>query len=103
MTNLQIITESAIGAGLYTEEEVQAIFESGHALPLYTFKEWQRRGYQVRKGEKAKLSCDIWRRKDKKGTFPTNDGNDVEIDESYFYKHKAHFFTAEQVDAIKAN
>ena len=102
MTNLQIITDSAIGAGLYTEEEVQAIFESGQTLPLHTFKEWQRRGYQVRKGEKAKLTCDIWRRKEKKGTIPMKNGNDEEVDESYFYLHKAYFFTAEQVDAIAA-
>ena len=101
MTNLQIITNSAVANGLFTEEEVRAIFASGGVLPLFTFKEWKRRGYQVRRGEHAALTCDIWRHKEKKGSIPMEDGNDKEVDESHFYKHKAFLFTKEQVDRIE--
>lgn len=100
MTNLQIITESALAVGLYTEEQTAAFFENEGGLPLHTFKEWQRMGYQVRKGEKAALTCYIWRFK-KKSSDKQQDGDEQEIDESHFYKTKAFFFTAEQVDAIK--
>ena len=100
MTNMQIITNTAIAAGLYTEEEVEAIFAEGRTLPLHTFKKWQELGYQVRRGEKAALTCEIWRMKHSKEKLPMQDGNDVEIDESSFFKHKAFFFTAAQVDRI---
>lgn len=97
MTNFQIITNEAINAGLYTAEQAQEIFESGRSLPLHTFKEWQRMGYRIRKGEHAKLTCFIWRFKNKTGMFPQGE-NDVEIDESHFYKTKAHFFDDTQVE-----
>ena len=102
MTNLQIITESALAVGLYTEEQVKAFFENGSSLPLHTFKEWQHMGYQVRKGEKAALTCYIWRFKKKSSDTQPQDGDEQEITEGNFYKTKAFFFTAEQVDAIKA-
>ena len=102
MTNFKIITDSAIAAGLFTEAEATAIIESGASLPVHTFAEWKRRGYNVKKGEHAKLTCFIWRMNNKKGTLPMKDGDDVEIDESHFYKTKAYFFTREQVEAIKA-
>lgn len=100
MTNLQIITDTAIAQGLYTEAEAKAFFDSGNTLPLHTYKEWASRGYQVRKGEHAAMVCDIWRLKNKKATRPMQDGEDKEIDESHFFKHKAFFFTDKQVERI---
>lgn len=97
MTNVEIIAHSAIAAGLYSKEEVEAIFAAGNILPLFTYAEWSARGFQVRKGEKAKLVCDIWRHKDKKKEQDSSE----EVDESSFYKKKAHFFGREQVDKVE--
>jgi hypothetical protein len=85
MTNFQIIVENAIAQELYTEEQVKQIIEQAGELPLHTFNEWKLRGYSVKKGEHAKLTCDIWRMKNKKETIPMKDGNDVEVDASHFY------------------
>ena len=54
MTNTQIIINEAIANGLYTKEEVEAILETGHMIPLHTFQTWKSAGYIVRKGEHAK-------------------------------------------------
>lgn len=100
MTNFKIITDAAIENGLYTEEEAVQIIEARGALPLHTFAEWKRLGFSVKKGARAKLTCFIWRFNNKKGTLPMEDGNDIEVDESHFYKTKAFFFTADQVERM---
>lgn len=96
MTNLTIITSAAIQAGIFTESEVDSIIKSGHELPLHTFAEWKRLGYSVKKGEKARMRCDIWRKSNKK----QQDENGEEVENDRFYKKLAHFFTADQVEKI---
>lgn len=96
MTNLTIITAAAIQAGIFTEAEADAIIKTGHRLPLHTFAEWKRMGYNVKKGEKARMKCDIWRKSNKKEE--NADGEEVENDR--FYKKVAHFFTFDQVEKI---
>lgn len=76
MTNLAIITAAAIQAGIFTEDEAESIIQSGHELPLHTFAEWKRLGYSVKKGEKARMRCDIWRKSNKKQQ--TEDGEEAE-------------------------
>lgn len=61
MTNTEIITRSAIAAGLYTKEEAAAILKTGACLPLHTYKAWKSAGYQVKRGEKAILSVVLWK------------------------------------------
>jgi hypothetical protein len=100
MTNADIIINEAIGNGIYTEEQVMNFFKTIGGLPLHTFAEWKRRGFAVKKGEKASLTCWIWRHKKTKGVLPMEDGNDVEVDEEKFYKTKAFFFKREQVERI---
>lgn len=100
MTNFEIIFNEAVANGLYTEAEAVAIIQERGGLPLHTFAEWKAHGFKIKKGEHAKLTCFIWRHKEKKGTLPMKDGDDVEVDESHFYKTKAHFFTADQVERI---
>lgn len=101
MTNFQIITDSAIATGLYTEERAIEIIQTEGELPLHTFAEWKRLGYSIRKGEHAKLVCFIWRHKSKTKEVQQDDKT-VEINESSFYKTKAHFFDNTQVEKIPA-
>ncbi len=102
MTNLAIITAAAIQAGIFSEEQADAIIKSGHALPLHTFAEWKRMGFAVKKGEKARMKCDIWRKSNKTQTAETKDGDEIEVDTGRFYKKLAHFFTFDQVEKITA-
>lgn len=102
MTNFQIITDAAIQAGIFTEEQAAAILSTGHNLPLRTFAEWKRLGFTVKKGEKARLKVEIWKKSNKTQTAETKDGNEIEIDTSRFYKKLSHFFTLEQVERIPA-
>ena len=60
-------------------------------------------GYAVKKGEKARLKVDIWKKSNKavaKATMPDGTVEDVESDR--FYKKLSHFFTFEQVEKIAA-
>lgn len=98
MTNFQIIFNEAVANGLYTEAEAISLIQEHGGLPLHTFAEWKRHGLLVKKGEHAKLTCYIWRMKNKTGTLPMKDGDDVEIDENHWYKTKAFFFTRDQVE-----
>ena len=100
MTNLQIIANEAIAHELYTEDQVIEIFENGGMLPLFTFAEWKKQGYSVKKGEKAKMMCYIWKLKSNKKTVKDKNENDVEVNETNFYKVKAFFFDDTQVEKI---
>lgn len=97
MTNGAIIKDAAVAAGLWSEEEAVAIIMRLGSLPLHTFKEWQRMGWQVRKGEKAALTCNIWKPRMRKST--EKDGE--EEHDGDFYMTKAFFFTFAQVDKIQ--
>lgn len=101
MTNMQIIVNSAIEHELYSEAEVEKMFSELGFLPLFTFAEWKRKGFAVRKGEKAKMMCYIWKMKKEKTTVPQQSGDNVEVDERNFYKVKAYFFTQDQVEKIE--
>ena len=102
MTNLQIIAAAAIASGLYTEEQVEACFASGHQLPLHTFNEWKRLGFTVKKGEKAALKVDIWKKSNKKITAENENGDEIEAETGRFYKKLSHFFTFDQVERLPA-
>lgn len=101
MTNLQIIANDAIENNLYTEAEVVALFEKMGCLPLFTFAEWKKKGYFVRKGEKAKMTSFLWKMKKEKAQGNDKDGNNVEVDENNFYKVKAFLFDITQVEKIE--
>lgn len=99
MTNLQIIAESAIAAGVYTEEQVKTFLERAGRLPLFTFAEWKKAGYSVKKGEHATLTCYIWKpKKNAKKAEPENEEEERGTD---FFKVKAFFFTPEQVQKLE--
>ena len=55
MTNEQIIYNAAVSSGLFTADAAAAFLKAGRRLPLHTYQEWRRMGYQVKAGEKAAL------------------------------------------------
>ena len=99
MTNAEIIFESAIANGIFTEEQAIAHIKEKGCLPLHTFNEWRKMGYCVKKGEKAKMTCDIWRMTNYKKD--ENAEKEQEEKDDHFYMKKAFFFTAEQVEKIE--
>ena len=100
MTNNEIIYSESIAAGIYTQDQADAILSSGHALPIHTFPEWKRMGYSVKKGEKAAIKTRLW----KYTTQPTKAvreaaglaGKEPDADPHY-YLAPAYLFTAAQV------
>lgn len=100
MTNEQIIANSAVAAGIFTQEEAEAYFSHGMRLPIHTFAEWKSCGYMVKKGEHAALTVSIWKPKTRK----RKDGKTVEADKEEdggFLLTTAYLFTKQQVEAIK--
>lgn len=100
MTNEQIIANSAVAAGIFTQEEAEAYFSHGLRLPIHTFAEWKNHGYMVKKGEHAALTVSIWKPK----TSKKKDEKNVEADKeenSGFFLTTAYLFTKQQVEAIK--
>lgn len=100
MTNEQIIYNAAINSGIFTAAEAKAILKTGRRLPLHTYQEWRRLGYQVKLHEKAALDVWLWRYA--KNAGKDADGNEVEEVGEHAYKALAHLFTAEQVKKIEA-
>lgn len=99
MTNEQIIANSAVAAGIFTQEEAEAYFSHGMRLPIHTFAEWKNHGYMVKKGEHAALTVSIWKPK----TSKKKDEKTVDAKEenSGFFLTTAYLFTKQQVEAIK--
>lgn len=95
MTNNQIIYHAAVSAGIYTEDEANAIIISGDDLPIHTYKEWQRLGYQVKKGETAALSVNLWGRG---SVSAAEDEDDAEKTPGRMYRSRAYLFTSFQVE-----
>ena len=92
MTNTEIITRTAIAEGLFTEAEATAIIASGRRLPLHTYSEWRRMGYQVKQGEHAALTVMLWKYRSE-----TVEINGEEVESGDCYRTTAHLFTAAQV------
>lgn len=99
MTNSEIIMRTAIAKKVYTEEEAVKLIKTYGRLSLYTFQEWKKAGYSIKKGQHAKLSCVIWlpstKKYTKKGAVT---GEEKEIDTTRFFQKRAYFFSPDQVD-----
>lgn len=61
----------------------------GISAPLYTFAEWKRRGFSVRKGEKAFLKIPLWGRWEKEVDGKMTSG---------FYSKMTALFLPQQVE-----
>lgn len=73
---------------------------------FHTFAEWKRLGYSVKKGEKAALTCMLWKYTDKPGKAAREAaaaaGKDAPESDPHFYMSKAHLFHALQVQRSRA-
>ena len=112
MTNTEIITRSAVLAGLYTKEEAEAILKTGACLPLHTYKAWKSAGYQVKRGEKAILSVVLWKFRPGKKTgevvevpgMYNPDGTPATVEQQEAdkqFRTLAYLFSADQVEKIQ--
>lgn len=67
MTNTEIITNEILINKLMTKEELEEYINTNFQLPNYlTYKQWQKKGYTVKKGEKAIIKTKLWIRTKKK-------------------------------------
>lgn len=114
MTNAMIILNESVklmedgvikGTGQFVEIENEDGSKTCLELPeeIHTFNGWKERGYSVKKGEKSKIKFPIWKYTEKKKAEEEKTGNPLEDAPitNMFLKMSA-FFTAEQVEAIKA-
>lgn len=96
MTNLMIVCMDAFTNQVFTEEQIEEYLVISGGLPLYTFQEWKKKGYAVKKGEHARLTCYLWQK-----TVPyTNREGKTIIPEKAFRRVKAFLFTEEQVKKL---
>lgn len=98
MTNQEIVAHEAIVNKIYTQEQVESMALTMQDFGLHTYGEWRKMGYQVRKGEKAKIATQLWKKTNKK---TVNKETGKEEKESKFYLCKAYLFTRDQVDKIE--
>lgn len=75
------------------------------AETFHTFAEWKRLGYSVKKGQKAAITCNLWKYTDKPGKATREAaaaaGEDAPESDPHFYMAKAHLFHALQVEKSK--
>ena len=105
LTNEQIIAETAIAAGLYSEEEVLNFLDTEGELPLHSLLGWKHRSpkgyeYRIKKGEHG-VECRLWqkRKKTDKST-EENTATESEILPN-FYLVKTFLFDKSQIEMVK--
>ena len=95
MTNEDIIYTEAIDNEIYTKDQADALIKAGKDLGIHTYQVWKSIGYQVKKGQKAKIKTNLWRyreeRTDKDGTV---------VKQAGYYMTKSYLFTKDQVEKI---
>lgn len=130
MNNAQIIFSASQelaedGKIKYTGRVIKAITPEGAEVEfketeaLHTYKEWQRLGFQVKKGQKAVAKITIWNWTSKKEKLTkeeadhinatvinadgskAHEGDEVET-KGHYYMKEAAFFSASQVEAATA-
>lgn len=103
MTNVDIVAKQCELLNLKITES-DKLFNN---LPLKTYREWNRYGYQVKKGEKAIACFQIWKltKSKSKKAESTND-QDENAEKSVTGKDRfrlvyAYFFSNEQVEPVE--
>ena len=98
MTNAQIIMQNRV---TLAEMEVLKIVD-GMPEEILSCKEWNRRGFTVKKGEHAIAKFPIWYPKKKKAQKQEDQEQEEQQEQlKGFYMKVTAFFTADQVEAIK--
>ncbi|MBO5469049.1 MAG: hypothetical protein J6A03_04795 [Lachnospiraceae bacterium] len=102
MNNIELITQAAIAAGLYTAEQAESIVETNGCLPLHTFSFWKKKyGLVPKKGEHAILTTRLWKQKKhkkKQDRKDASENNAKEVDEnSGYFLAKAFLFSFDQM------
>lgn len=69
--------------------------------PIHTFAGWKSYGRQVKKGEHARASFQIWKHKAGKKTIDEKTGEETE-GKSKMFLTKAYFFVLDQTEPVKA-
>ena len=107
MTNEEIILQTAIAAGLYSEDEALELMETEGELPLHSMLGWKHRSpkgfeYRIKKGEHG-IECRLWqKRKKKKFDQPAEKASQTEPETSRdFYLVKTFLFDKSQIEKIK--
>ena len=103
MTNETLIRTAALQHGLFTEEQIEAYEQSGRRLPLHTYAEWQRLGFQVKRGEHAVLKLQLWKLGKQKNAPEAAENEDPDASESRskFFRTAAYLFLSSQVERIQ--
>lgn len=99
MTNMEIVAHEAIMNNIYTKEQIESMALAMQDFGLHTYGEWKKLGYQVRKGEKAKIATHLWK-KSKKPEYEEAENGKVKKNQR-FYLCKAYLFTRDQVEKIE--
>lgn len=113
MTNQEIILGESIKLmkeGVLKGSGIKATIEEDNGesreieLPeeIHTFNGWKERGYSVKKGEKSKIKFAIWKYTTKKIEVENKNGEKEETEKSNMFLKMSAFFTAEQVELLKA-
>lgn len=97
MTNQQIITNALIEANLFTEDQIETMVSQYGCVPVKSYAEWQRLGYQVKKGEKSILKCLLWNPKKSK-EHDKNTNEDIETFDGSFYQRLTSLFLITQCE-----
>ena len=105
ITNAQIIRQASFnlmeqGILKPTGRMLEQVMEDGTTIqipepePIHTYNGWKELGFQVRKGEHAKASFQIWKYTGKK------DEETGEETDGHCFMKKAFWFTLDQVEKI---
>ena len=100
MKNYEIVAREAIANKIYTKEQIESMETAMQDLGLHTYGERIKMGYQVRKGEKAKIATHLWRKSKKQEYEEDKNGKKIKKNQR-FHLCKAYLFTRDQVEKIE--
>lgn len=96
MNNITIIYNEILKNKLMTKPELEKYIKENGDIPLYrTFKEWNKLGYQIQKGEKARIITKLWYLK--KGKIDKTKEMSEENTTEKFILVKSYLFDIDQV------
>lgn len=105
MNNNEIIIDAIVANKIMTPEEMDAMLSAGKMPEYHTYKAWQNKGYQVKKGEKAALKTELWNFTDRPTKEDQKKIKAGELPEDYknphYYLKTAALFGREQVEPLE--